>query len=454
MFIVTTIKPVEKATENKADFLFNGYKLIELETSRIFYVLSFEKKLSIIEYDWRKKLLMNILIVTQFFPPDFGPPSFRMSAFAEALLSKGHRVTVLSAEPNRYEGKIDTEYLLERENFSVIRLPFPKSKSNLWKKLRYMTFSRKLQNTISNLSKGFDVLLCTSPPLTIPLAVAKAKIQKPIIVDIRDIWPKTLKSIGVIKNKLEYSFLKKCEEKVYNSASHIICTSPAYLDYLAKYKPTTLVMNGIDSEWYEKAINTSQYEIQKARYEMCPSMNCKLIVYSGNIGTAQNLEFVIEAAKKLDNSNVFCFIGDGNEKEKLKKLIRKNRVNEKIKMLPLMNRLDTVKYLKAADYLLVNLINNKEHTEAVPSKIFEYMVIGKPIIAGLLGAAKEILKKSGCDVEFIKPSSSRELIEYLRKNRKYSGDLKSNYELKEIYKKFSRINQTEKLIKIVEKIVS
>ncbi|RAM59321.1 hypothetical protein DS67_00605 [Mesotoga sp. SC_4PWA21] len=388
---------------------------------------------------------MKILIVTQYYLPDFGAPSFRMASFAEAFIDKGHEVNVICAEPNRYAGLTNEDSKKRMEK--VVRLPIAQSNSKLQKKINWMRFSSRIGKEVAKHSKRHDLVICTSPPLTVPMAVRNRTGHVPVILDVRDLWPKALIDAKTVVNRLEISFLRRQEIKIYQMATHIICTSPAYANYLSRFKETTTVMNGVDTDWYEETKRITNKVVNEARKKIGLSDQHVLVTYSGNIGVGQDLRFVVEAAAKLDERVKFCLIGDGDEKDEIQKIISSRGLDDKVMILPVMNRLETVKYLKASDMLLINLLDTDAHREAVPSKIFEYTVIGRPIIAGLKGVAAEILLESETDVRFIRPSSEFDLIETIRNFRSAKG---SNVEYN--YNKFSRETQNSKLVALVEEL--
>jgi len=383
--------------------------------------------------------------VTQHYPPDFGAPSFRMASFVEAFIDRGHEVTVICAEPNRYNGLTNEDGKRRKEQ--VIRLPIAQSRSKLQKKINWMRFSIRVGREVARHAKHQDLIICTSPPLTVPMAVRKRMGHVPVILDVRDLWPKAIIDAKTVSNKFEISFLRRQEIKIYQMATHIICTSPAYVNYLSRFKKTTTVMNGIDKEWYEETRRITNQDISKIRSKIGLSNQHVLVTYTGNIGIGQDLRFVIEAAEKLSERVKFCLVGDGDQKDEIQRVVRARGLVDRVLLYPVMNRLETVKYLKASDLLLINLLDTEAHREAVPSKIFEYTVIGRPIIAGLKGVAAEILLESKNDVRVIRPSNASDLVEIIVNfNAANETNVESNYH------RFSRETQNNKLIDLAETI--
>ena len=157
-----------------------------------------------------------------------------------------------------------------------------------------------------------------------------------------------------------------------------------------RYKPKLELVNGISNN-FVSLINTINSD-QDKRFT---------VLYSGNMGLAQGLETVLEAAKLLEKYPIdFRFIGDGITKEKLQNLSQTDK-QKNVFFDNAMNRLELIKSIKKSSICLVPLKNNSLFHSALPSKMFEYMACGKPIIVGIKGEAEKMVNniKSGIVVE-------------------------------------------------------
>ena len=355
---------------------------------------------------------MNILLITQYFPPEIGAAASRWGDYVNLLIKKGHKVTVLCEMPNYPYGKLFKGYKTRlykeekvSENLSVIR-------SGVWVNNRLTSFkiignylSFAIIGMINVLKiKKHDIIIISSPPLFVGLiSIIFKKIKSSIILlDLRDIWPESVIALDGIKSKLLIKMGKWLETKVYNSVNGFIFTVPGFYNYFKEFFPEQLnkpmfnLMNGIDRQFLE---NTKDNIINNGQFN---------VLYSGNIGKAQGLEIVIKTAKMLIDYPInFCFIGDGVQKKSLINLAKLNGLNNILFRDPL-SRNELIKEIKSATLCLVPLKNNELFKTALPSKMFEIMACGKPLILGLKGDAAKIVKENNCGL-VVEPENLEEL---------------------------------------------
>tara|TARA_B100001093_G_C26718960_1_gene966943 strand:- start:213 stop:1277 length:1065 start_codon:yes stop_codon:yes gene_type:complete len=276
-------------------------------------------------------------------------------------------------------------------NLTVIRSKaFASDRKSFIKKIIHYSVFMFSAITNSSKVKNFDMLIISTPPLftgIVGLYLTRFRNIK-YFLDIRDLWPDSALELNQIKKGFFYKLGKKLESKIYENASGFIFAVPSFKNYLKKFpnkisrKPMLPLMNGVSMKFYEKSqslkvTTDSQFTV----------------LYSGNMGLAQDLETIIKAAKMLQEYKIyFRFIGEGVDKSKIEQLAKP--FLEKISFHKSMSRIKLIEYIKMSSVCLVPLKDKKLFYSALPSKMFEYMVCGKPVIAGVKGDAKNLIHKA------------------------------------------------------------
>ncbi|PIZ55787.1 hypothetical protein COY23_04185 [bacterium (Candidatus Torokbacteria) CG_4_10_14_0_2_um_filter_35_8] len=351
---------------------------------------------------------MRICIIAQYFPPTSCAVSKRAFEMARFFANKKNQVIVICGIPNYPTGIKPKKYKLkfikkERQNSIHIVRTFEiaaKNEGVLKRMLNYISFS--LTSTIYLLFflKKQDLIIASSPPLSVPIGPAifgKIKSKK-FILDIRDIWPEVAIDVGMIKNKLLIKILKYLEKKLYQKSDLIVTVTRGFQKNIfqkIKNKKIILIPNGLGSE--------IEWVKQKTRR----NRNKTNIIYTGNQSHFQDLIQFIEFAKKMHKSKnpylkrvAFIFVGEGEKKEKMKNIVKKYNLNN-VKFIDQVSRKKAFKYIHNADIGLVSLANKKSLRSSLPTKTFEYMYFRKPILTNAKGELKEIIEiKAKCGLYF------------------------------------------------------
>lgn len=355
---------------------------------------------------------MNILVISQFYPPDLGAVAFRMEAIVNEMRTKGHNVYVLSATPNRYK---DFHVELNHKNREYeIRLDLKNSSRSIISRVKgfFEFYYKCIRKKNYYKDKCIDVVISTTPYMLEGLAgqiIAKSLNAKHLL-DVRDLWPDTPIALGKIRSKGPIAFgLRLIEKRLYRRANKIISTSPGYISHINAVAPNQkveVILNGIDSQ-FEEDINIYKKTFNRANTDKV------IITYAGNIGVAQNLVTLVKSAIDLKNHNFhFRLIGSGTQIKEIKELIEDNHLNN-VEIIPPVKRDELFKYYMETDILYLQLHSSKYFSKVVPSKIFEYLLVQKPIIYGLNGVSVDILVQFG-DTYYVKPDNSNELTEVIK----------------------------------------
>jgi len=407
---------------------------------------------------------MNLLIYTQYFPPETNAPANRWGYFAEYLANKNNKITVLTSFPNHPLGRILTGYKNrwhfdeEKDNMGIIRTWTYISVSRKFISRLFNYFSFAFSSYINSFSiKNIDIIIASSPPLSVAIigAIIAKKRRIPLILDLRDIWPEAAVSTGYIKKGFFYHLAEKWEKRCYKQAEKILVNSPAIFEELKNIKNVSsskldLIPNGADLEFFKEIEHNNEID------EEYNTKNKFVVLYTGLLGFAQAPEVMIDAAEILKNNKdiVFLIIGGGPLKKDLEAKIKNLKLDNVI-LTGQRPRKEMPVFVSKGDVCLIPYKNSATFQKNVPSKMFDYMASGKPIIINLEGAASDIIEKAqaGLVIEPENASALAKAIEQLYNNkflRKKMGDLGRSY-VEKYYDKKDISKQLETILENVAK---
>lgn len=347
---------------------------------------------------------MRIVLLTQVFPPE---PEIRNGVLAPGLARLGHEVTVITGFPNYPYGKLYPGYRMKpwsRERIgdvTVLRLPlFPShSRSSLKRAFCYLSFALSASVLGPVLSGPVDVVFAYHPPISIGFAawVLQLTRRARFVLEIQDMWPETLKATGMANSPALLRLIDTMCHWAYRRAAAISVISPGFKQLLvSKGVPEDKVQinyNWIDQEMFRPA----DYNAELARVS---GMDGKFnVLYAGNMGPAQALENVIEAATQLQHipDLQFVFLGDGMDKPKLEQMARERGL-ENMRFLPRRPMEEMAAYHALADAMLIHLSTDPLFRITIPGKTQGSLACGRPIIACVAGDAADLVLRSGAGV--------------------------------------------------------
>jgi glycosyltransferase involved in cell wall biosynthesis len=335
---------------------------------------------------------MHILIITQYFPPETGAASVRMSDYALVLSNLGIRVTVITSTPSYQLAGDDSQDDQRLQNLRIVRCRTRKwgATSVLGRGAYYLSFM------VGSLIKGFgigdiDLIWVTTPPITTAVSgYLLSRIKRvPYALDVRDLWPDSILQLGALKNSTAIRFLKWIEKLLYRHAQVITVAVPGFQKHIrsvCKLSPPILALpNGVSEEFIAPHEHRVPPELQGIAGK-------RIVLYSGNHGLAQGLEVILGAAELLRSSSeiAFLFIGEGVAKSKLKADAQQRGLTNVLFLDP-VPRSEMFHYIRTATICLVPLRNLPLFRNALPSKLFEYMALGRPVVATAVGGVPELV---------------------------------------------------------------
>lgn len=373
---------------------------------------------------------MRILYVSQYYPPEMGAPSSRVSQMARAWASEGHDVAVLTGFPNHPTGVVPPEYrgwpYARREDdhgVTVLRTPIYAAANKGFAKrvANYVSFAGSAATVglaLSRLWSGKpDVVIGTSPQfLTAVAASAIAKAHRvPFVFEVRDLWPRSIVEVGAMPaDSAAVKALYLMESALYRDADRIVAVTDSFVDEIAAKgiprEKIVVVKNGVDLDMFRPGPKNPELR------EKLGLSGKFVAAYVGTHGLAHGLGTILDAAALLkargDSTVQFLLIGEGADKAALVERAGREGLTN-VTFLGQQPHAAIPELLRAADATLVLLKGKDLFKTVIPSKIFEFMGVARPIVLGVDGEARGLVEASGGGV-FCPPESAADLVEKLQ----------------------------------------
>jgi glycosyltransferase involved in cell wall biosynthesis len=334
---------------------------------------------------------MRLLVLSFYYEPDLCAGSFRTTALVAALRERipfGSQVDVVTTLPNRYStfsrvaAEVDAEDGLE-----VRRIRLPSHRSDMLGQSRaFLRFAREALNHVSD--RDYDLVFATSSRLmTAALGawIARRK-HAPLYLDIRDLFVDTINEVLPAPAAWPArALLARVESWTMRRADRINLVSRGFEGYFRKhYGESSLAWftNGIDEEF----LTPSAHPIARAAGD-----TRTLVLYAGNIGEGQGLhEILPPLALALNERARFVVVGDGGRRATLQAALAAAGIDNVELRLP-VSRTELIDAYRASDVLFLHLGSHAAFEKVLPSKLFEYAALGKPILAGVAGYAARFI---------------------------------------------------------------
>ncbi|MFL0493531.1 glycosyltransferase family 4 protein [Priestia megaterium] len=333
----------------------------------------------------------RVLVISQHFYPEIGSAGNRIKNIYKLLKDENYDVNVLTTEPTYPNKKIyDDEqfwddHSIDEEN-DVTRIGVKNrkySRSIINRLMYYLEIAFKMMFFILTDRKKYDVIFVTSPPIFIAVVglLAKYRYRRPLILDIRDLWPESLKGVGVFNYPIVISVFSWLEKILYVKANHIIVNSQGFIHFMTeKYSiPSSKIhfmpnaANGTEISMVESGSDTFK------------------VMYAGNIGLAQDVTVLMDLAKELHEYNIeLTVMGYGFKKKEFVQFAKEHKLTN-VRFIKPTTRQKCLHIISEHHIGLVTLNGQQVFETVLPGKIIDYMTCGIPIVASVSGYAKEII---------------------------------------------------------------
>ncbi|MBT8419455.1 MAG: glycosyltransferase family 4 protein, partial [Gammaproteobacteria bacterium] len=370
---------------------------------------------------------MHILFLTDNFPPEVNAPASRTFEHCREWVSAGHGVTIITCAPNFPRGKVFDGYrnrLWQSEVMAGIRVIrvwtyITANEGFAGRVLDYMSFM-VAATVASAFIRRVDVVVGTSPQFFTACAawlVGRLK-RIPWVFELRDIWPEAIKAVGAVADSPTIRALERLEMFLYRHASHIVVVTHAFKETLVRRgvagDKIDVVTNGVDLSRFKPRVR------DEALMEKLGLSGRFIAGYIGTHGMAHALETLLDAAALLKKDpragNIrLLFIGDGARKATLVADARERGLDN-VLFLDSVPKAEVPRYWSVLDVAVIHLRQSELFETVIPSKLFECMGMGIPVLHGVRGESADIVRKERIG-EVFEPENARQLVAGLLRMR-------------------------------------
>lgn len=347
---------------------------------------------------------MRILFISDNYPPEVNAIATRVSERARYWIEEGHQLTVITCAPNFPQGRLYDGYRnhwYHEEDSKGVRVVRVKSfiAPNRGVYLRILDhLSFMMASFIAGLVQPRpDVVVATSPPLFVAVSgwAISAIRRLPFVFELADLWPGFFPAVGIMKRGALFRALEKLELFLYRRSRAVVALTNSFKNDLVKR-----TIDPAKIEVVRNGVELARYRPQARDEELTRVLGLKnefVVGYIGTHGMAQGLSNVIEAAALLDEDAGirFLFVGDGAERKHLIEL-SESRGLSNVSFLPPRPKDEMPRYWSLCDAALIHLKDAPSFAGIIPSKVFEAMGMGLPlIIVTPRGEVSELVLQEG-----------------------------------------------------------
>jgi glycosyltransferase involved in cell wall biosynthesis len=347
---------------------------------------------------------MRLLFFSHYYPPEVNAPANRTSENCRTWARMGHEVHVVTCFPSHPQGVL---YPGWRMRWAYDEVDQGVHVHRVWtylganrgvvrRTLNYLSFAPVAVWRALQLGR-FDLIVATSPQFFCAVAgwlSARAKRTR-WVFELRDLWPDSIVAVGVVRPSFAVRAVEKVELAMYKHASVIVCLTPAFVENLVgrgiERTKLALVPNGVDMEFWGRPADGAGWRVRHGLGD-----GDFVASYVGTIGMAHGIGTILDAARMLlQRPGIrLLIVGDGAERETLAaRAVAEGLPN--VCFVGQVPREEVRDVLAASDVALVLLRNQPLFRTVLPSKMFEYLAMGCPIVMGVGGQARSVLEVSG-----------------------------------------------------------
>ncbi len=351
---------------------------------------------------------MHILFLTQYYPPEFGAAGIHTERIAPLLMEEGHQITLLTGLPNYPTGIVPPEYrghFLHRETRDGVDIrriwvytsPSKSTKARLANQISFM-FMTALRGTF--LPRP-DVILVESHPLFVCIAGGWLKRVKraPVVLNVSDLWPASAVAVGALRaDSRMVKVAEKVERWAYRDADHVVAMAEGQRQGIIPYVPedkVTLIQAGTDLTRFRPKSQTQDAR-RAARERFGIGMDEFVIAHIGNMSLAHDFELIMDVVKAMPEQR-FLFAGGGSQADYVNERVKQDKVSNLI-LTGILPHSDMPGLWAASDICLIAFKDHAVFEGVLPTKMFESMASGTPIVAAAGGQTRLLLEKTGAGI--------------------------------------------------------
>jgi len=368
---------------------------------------------------------MRVTLLTHYYPPEVGAPQARLSALARGLGRRGVEVTVHTGFPHYPDGVIQPAYrnrpwrAEEEDGVRVVRsVIYPAPNRGVGRRIaNHLSFGFSALATAPAAGPA-DVVIVETPPLLLAgssIAYARGK-RAALVVNVSDMWPDSAVALGTLRRPRLVSSARTLEHACYRAAAAIVCPTRGIESALGELEEARGKVHRIPP-----SVDPEQFPDSPPR-----ANGAFRVLYAGTVGMSQGVGTLMDAAELLeDDSGIEIVIaGDGAEGPELRRRLAQGALRN-VTMLGRVPHERIPELYADADAAVVLLRNKPLFEGALPTKMFEAMSAGRPLVLSAAGEAATLVKKASCGlvVSPERPSELADALSDLARDRERAGRL-------------------------------
>ncbi|MGM9589489.1 MAG: glycosyltransferase family 4 protein [Faecousia sp.] len=338
---------------------------------------------------------MNILVFSQYFYPE----NFRINTLCRELVLRGNRVTVVTGYPQYPLGEIyegygfDIPYETKWNGVNIVRVRVHPRGHGLPGMLRNtVDYVVQAEKWVKQCREKFDaVYVFEVSPVTVglPAVAYKKKFGVPMFFNLQDLWPENVEEVLGIRFAPLTWLINRIVDRIYNASNKILCTSNGFADNLRR--------RGVAEEkivfWPQFCLEPDLKDAEKPEIYGADTFN---IVFAGNLGDAQGLDLMVEAARELKGCGIrWYLVGDGRARARLEQKVWDCGVTEEVTFVGRVSEQEADRYVHFADCAYLSFQDNKIFNMTLPAKLQTYLACGTPILAAAGGESARLVGENG-----------------------------------------------------------
>lgn len=355
----------------------------------------------------------HILVISQYFYPE----QFRINDICKEWVKRGYKVTVITGIPNYPQGKYYDEYNLFKKRkevykgIKIIRIPIiPRGNNPIMLVLNYLSFviSGFFWKTFTSVKADYVFIFEVSPMTQALPGIWYARKKKiPCFLYVQDLWPENVQIITGITNKSIINAISKMVDYIYKRCTRIFTTSESFIK--------SIHSQGIPLEkieYWPQYAEDFYVPCERTSISEIPTDDVFNIIFAGNIGVAQGLDILPQAAEIITKSTKkkirFNIVGDGRYKEELINVVETKNISSMFNFIEKQPAARIPEFIAANDIAFLSLTDNPIFEMTIPAKLQSYMACGIPIVASAAGETDKIIKESNSGL-CSKPADAKKL---------------------------------------------
>ena len=344
-------------------------------------------------------LKKHILVIAQYFYPE----QFRINDICTEWVKRGYNVTVITGIPNYPQGKFYNGYGLFKKRIesyngmNIIRIPLiPRGNNAIMLSLNYLSFvvSGFFWKTFTKIKADYVFIYEVSPMTQALPGVWHAKKRKiPCYLYVQDLWPENFEIITGIKNKVIIGVICRIVDYIYRGSTKIFTTSESFVK--------SIYDRGVPKdkiEFWPQYAEDYYIKINKINIPEIPADDAFNITFTGNIGVAQGLDILPQAAEIIKTRSEkeirFNIIGDGRYKNEFVSTVNAKGLNDMFNFVQKQPATRIPDFMAASNAAFISLKDSPLFAMTIPAKLQSYLACGIPIVASVAGETAKIIKES------------------------------------------------------------